>query len=109
MAEVKAQPGRIDHRACLLHVDAQHRPQRGVQQVRRGVIAAGCRAPFRAHLTANNIALGDSGDGGDFVNGQARHGRISGLNRGHGLPGPVLQLSVIAHLAAGFGVETGGI
>ena len=39
--EIEAQPRRLDHAARLLDVRAQHLAQRGVQQMRGGVIAHG--------------------------------------------------------------------
>ena len=41
MRKIEAQAGGLDDAACLLHVLAQHIAQRGVQQMRGGVIAHG--------------------------------------------------------------------
>ena len=47
------------HAAGLLDVRAQHLAQGGVQQVRRGVIAARGIAQRRGHFGAQHVAHGD--------------------------------------------------
>ncbi len=42
MREIKPQPVRRHQRAFLLDMRAQHLAQRGMQQMRRGVIQNGC-------------------------------------------------------------------
>ena len=56
MREIEAQPAGLDHAAGLLHVRAQHLAQRGVQQVRRRVIAHRGVAQRRVHSARSIIA-----------------------------------------------------
>ncbi len=52
VGEVEAQPRRLHHAARLLDVRAQHLAQRGVQQVRGGVVAPRGVAQRRGHFGA---------------------------------------------------------
>ena len=54
--EVEAQMRGIDQRARLLHVLAQHLAQRGMQQVRAGVVAHGVFAIGRVNYTYNLVS-----------------------------------------------------
>ena len=56
MSEVETQAAGIHHAAGLLDVRAQHLAQRGVEQVSRGVIAAGGVAQRRGHFGAQHVA-----------------------------------------------------
>ena len=63
MREVEAQPRRLDHAAGLLDVRAQHLAQRGVEQVRGGVVAHGGEARRVVDLRAHLVADADRRDG----------------------------------------------
>jgi hypothetical protein len=54
--KVEAQPVRMHRRPSLLHMRAQHLPQRRVQQMRSGVIAPDRVAPLAVHYGAHMIA-----------------------------------------------------
>ena len=70
MGEVEAQPIRGDQRPGLAHVRAEGLPQRGLQQVRRGVIAAGgvaggdVRADVHQHASLQGLSSPDAMDAG---------------------------------------------
>ena len=52
----------LDHAAGLLHVRAEHLAQRGVQQMRGGVVAHGGVAQRRGHVGAQLVADADGRD-----------------------------------------------
>ena len=76
--EVEAQPLRRDQGAGLLDVLAQHRPQRGVQQMGCAVVTSGSRPPLAVNVGANPLtdhqpALGDFPDMHDDLAGRSLH------------------------------------
>ncbi len=98
----------IDRRAGLLHVRAQHLAQRGVKQVRAGVVAADGVAALGVDYGADVIAhcqvLLEQG----LVGANALHGKHAALNFGDG------RVAVgggepagVAGLPAGVAVEAG--
>ena len=105
VGEVEAQAAGLDHAAGLLDVRAEHLAQRGVQQVRGGVVAPGGVAQRRGHFGAQHVAHADGREGGDAVHGQAGHAGEGGLDIGDLLAGIGVESAAVAHLAAGFGVE----
>ena len=104
--EVEAQMRGIDQRARLLHVRAQHIAQRGVQQMRAGVVAHGGAADFvvdhRVHFVANvNGLLGD-----DAMRAHSLHGIGDAFNFGDdGVVIFAVEPANIADLPARIGVE----
>ena len=56
MREVKTQPVVGYELARLLHMGAKHLPQRGLQKVRRRMVALDCRAAVRIDLKRQRIA-----------------------------------------------------
>ena len=57
--EIEAQAAGLHHAARLLDVRAQHLAQRGVQQVRGGVVAPRGVAQRRGHFGAQHVADAD--------------------------------------------------
>ncbi len=106
--EVEAQVAGIDQRARLLHVRAQHIAQRGVQQVRAGMVAHGRVADVgidhRVDFVANmNRLLGD-----DAMRAHALHGIGHALDLGDdGVVVVGVEPANVANLSAGIGVERG--
>ena len=82
MREVEAQAARFHHAAGLLDMRAQHLPQRGVQQVRGGVVAARGIAQVRGHFGAQHIAHADGRVRHDAVDGQAGNAGENGFHIG---------------------------
>ena len=80
MREVEAQMARIDQRACLLHVLAQHLAQRGVQQVRASVVAHGRAAHFVVDHGIDFVADADGLTSNDSVCPDALNGRVATAN-----------------------------
>ena len=105
VAEVEAQTLTVDQRALLLNVLAQHLTQRGVQQV-------GGRVVQRGGLTHAGLGLGlDAGADGEAALGhhavvQEGAAGLGGVTHVEAHAG-ALEITAIADLAAGFGVERG--
>ena len=57
--EIEAQPLRRDQRTFLRHMRAQHALERGMQQMRGGMIGAGGAAAFAIHFQIDRIAHGE--------------------------------------------------
>jgi hypothetical protein len=103
--EIETQARRLHHAARLLDMRAQHLPQRGVQQVRGGVIAHGGEAQRPGDFRAQFVAHADGRGRDDAMHGEARHRWISRLHVGGFLAAQHEQAAAVAHLAAGFGIE----
>ena len=80
--EVEAQMRGIDQRACLLHVLAQHLAQRGMQQMRAGVVAHGGAADFVVDHRVHFVAHVDGLLGDDAMRAHALHGIGRALDLG---------------------------
>ncbi len=110
MREIEAQMIGRDERAGLLHVRAENVAQRGVQQVRRGVVA---------HVARAALGIGDGGDavayaqiffGDDAMRDQAADRIIGAAHFGHFLRfGIVVKAAGVGYLPAGFGVDRGAV
>ena len=57
VGEVEAQSRGFDDAAGLLDVRAQHRSQRGVKQMRGGVVAHVCEARVHVNMGSHHVAL----------------------------------------------------
>ena len=71
--EVEAQVAGIDQRARLLHMRAQHIAQRGVEQVRAGMVAHGRAADFVVDHGVDFVADVDGLLGDDAMRAHALH------------------------------------
>ena len=76
MSEIEAKARRFDHAAGLLDVRSENLAQRGVEQVRRGVVAHGGAALGHADFGAQFVADVDLRERADLVDGEAGHGRV---------------------------------
>ena len=104
--EVEAQARRIDHAASLLDVRAEHGAQRGMEQVRRRVVAHRGAAKVRVDVGEDRIAAANRSGRDDFVNREPRNGRVGIFDFGELFAGTgEVEGASIAHLAAGFSVE----
>ncbi len=106
--EVEAQPVRRDQRALLLHVGAQHLAQRGMQQVRGGMVEDGGAAAIAVDLRRQRgadlqAAAAQLADMAMELAGELL--RLLDLEQ-HAV---CAQLAQVADLAAGFGVERGAV
>ena len=101
--EVEAQPLRLDERAFLLHVRAEHFAQRRMQQMRRGVIQHDGRTPLRVDLRLHAIADGDAArcDLALVAEGRAELLRIADCKS----PRARRQLARVADLPAALRIE----
>ena len=81
VGEVETQARRFDHAAGLLDVRSEHLAQRGMEQVRSGVVALGGRAFGCGDFGAQFIARRDGRVGVDLVHGQAGDRGIAYLDR----------------------------
>ena len=96
----------IDQRARLLDVLAQHLAQRGVQQVRAGVVAHGGAADFVVDHGVNFVADVDGLLSHDAMRAHALHGIGHALDLGDERVVIVgVEPADIAHLSAGLGVK----
>ena len=96
----------IDQRARLLHVLAQHLAQRGVQQVRAGVVAHGGAADFVVDHGVNFVADVDGLLGDDAMRAHALHGIGHAFDLGDQRVVIVgVEPANVADLPAGLGVE----
>ena len=106
--EVEARLLVVDQRAALLHVFAQHFAQGLVHQVGHRMVARDRRAARAVHPRFDRVAhlerarleraMVAEDVGLDFL----RVGHFEGTGSGH-------QLALVAHLAAGLGVERGAV
>ncbi len=104
--EVEAQVAGIDQRARLLHVRAQHIAQRGVQQVRAGMVAHGRAAHFVVDHGIDLVADMDRLLGDDAMRAHALHGIGHALDFGDdGVVVVGVEPADVANLSAGIGVE----
>ena len=102
----EAQPVGSYQRTGLAHVQAEHLPERGVQQVGGGMVAGGVFASDGIDVGVHGLAEAD-GATGDLaeVDDQAGHDL---LGVGDGYPTAVARdVSGVADLATAFGVERG--
>ncbi len=72
MRKVEAQAIGIDDAAGLFDVRSEHLAKRGVEQMRRGVVAHGGMAQIAVHLADELVAFVDGREQFDRVNGCAR-------------------------------------
>lgn len=106
--EVEAGLVGVDQRAALLHVGAQHFAQGLVHQVRGRVVAHRAGATHRIHARQQGIA--DLQRAGLERAVMAEHAGLDLEGVGHREPHAAsLQQAGVAHLAAGLGIERGGI
>ena len=104
--EVEAQVAGIDQRARLLHMRAQHLAQRGMQQVRAGVVAHGRAADFVVDHGIDFVADVDGLLGDDAMRAHALHGIGHAFDVGDQRVVIVgVEPADIADLSAGIGVE----
>ena len=104
--EVEPQPVGRDERSRLLHVRAQHLPQRGVEQVRRGVIAPRRVARLVVNRGGHDVARLQHALG----NAYPVRARPPGARRTSPVTcavpaGPVDDRPAVGDLAAGFDIE----
>ena len=104
--EVEAQVAGIDQRARLLHMRAQHIAQRGVQQMRAGMVAHGGAANFVVDHGVDFVADVNGLLGDDAMRAHALHriGRAFDLGD-EGVVIFAVEPAHIADLSAGVGVE----
>ena len=111
MGEIETQAIGRDQRAGLLHVRAENIAQRGVHQVRAGVVALDVRAA---------CGIGDGGDAIANVQGFLRDDAMRdrarrpdstrrGLRRLRARFGVVVKCAGVGDLSAGFGIDGGAI
>ena len=110
MRKIEAQVIGRDERASLLHVRAEHVAQRGVQQMRRSVVA---------HVASAALGIGDGGDAvayvqiffrDDAVRDKSADRIIGAADFGHFQRfGIIVEAAGIGDLAAGFGVDRGAV
>ena len=108
--EIEAQVVGRDERAGLLHVRAENIAQRGVHQVRRGVVA---------HVARAARGVGDGGDavahvqvffGHDAMRDQPADRIIRAAHFGDFERfRVVVEAAGVGHLAAGFGIDRGAV
>src|SRR5690606_11455355 len=105
VAEVETQALTVDQRALLLHMLAQHLAQRGVQQVGGGMVALGRGTHAVIDHGANGGAAvqAAAADHPMVQVGAAGLGGIAYVETHAG----AFQVTGIAHLPAGFGIEGG--
>ncbi len=108
VGEIETQPVRVDQRAFLLHVLAQHFAQRGVHQVGRGMVETCSGAPLVVDQRFELIAHRDGalGQFADVDNGTLA--LLAGIQHPEH-PALFAQHAAVAHLATGFGVKRGVI
>ena len=106
VAEIETKTRRFDDAAGLFDMRAENLAQRGMQQVRRGVIALGGEAFADGDFGAEFVAHGNVRQGAILWTVRPGNGGIGVDDSGHFLAGVRRRTgAVIAHLAAGFGVE----
>ena len=106
MGEVKAQAVGRHQRARLLDVWAQHLPQRGVQQVRAGMVPHGGPARLRIHHPSKSLPHRQPFLGANLVHNDAGERGVGGAHLGQRFAAVrIEQLTHVAHLPARFGVE----
>ncbi len=104
--EVEAQVAGIDQRARLLHMRAQHIAQRGVQQVRAGMVAHGRVAHLGVDHGVDLVADVDRLLRRDAMRAHTLHGIGRALDLGDdGVVVVGVEPADVADLSAGIGVE----
>ena len=81
--EIEAQPVRRNQRACLLHVRPERRAQRGMQKVRRRVIAQDCLPAFFVYNSGHHVSDVKRFARDSLVRRQAGDRSISVVDVGH--------------------------
>src|SRR6185437_8264112 len=101
--EVEPQAVGCDERAFLLHVRTQNLPQRGVEQVRRGVVECGRSAARAIHVSSESVANSDRALG-NLADVRVSCATLLRVRHNEADPAPC-QLSRISDLPAGLRVE----
>ena len=104
VGEVEARRFRSNERALLGNLVAEHRAQRKVHEVSDGVVAFSGAAAGFINVKVELVAHGDGAFGDVALH--ARHGSLHAEGVEHlEERRVVLRFALVAHLAAGFGVE----